>query len=436
MSFPGKEFMGDSSSSRPTTKRIFLAKVIEDRARDSTFIKISLIEQDPGAVGEFAAASNVSTVELKDHNDQKIQSTTETSNYVEAEYLGESNIAYPPMVRKGENVEVYTFSDPDRYYWLPYRTDHDLRRNDVLRLFVPSVPDGELKVTKTDENSYFIEFNGIDKTIKLQTSKAAGEPYAYSITYEPMKSQLVVADDIGNMFSIHSNVPQVIMQNANGGYVDIIKNNVVSYAPHENIITAGKRIVFKAPGYSFRGVRLRGSASGSALNTGLGIIGGKDSPTYNDEFYQRQFDDDGVSEMEFGSVKIRAKHSFIMESPVTQFLTEFKLVGDMVTSGAIQHQAGITQKSYTYHYYGAQVTYRAPLDNDDVFDYYWSFPTNVPEIVKVERPEPLPRHATAWEPLVDVLTGIINGLSAYTGDDYSDLLSRLEELRMPQLRGL
>lgn len=221
----------------------FVGIVVEDKPTDSRIIKVYLKELIPFVTG------NVAAVEKKKQVGSDLTGTVAvvtTSNYVEAKYIGSPNRRYPPDVRKNEQVRVWKYADADEYYWDSLGRDDNLRGPERLNFSVSGAV-GPVEAL-TDENTYFLELDTLHKRrILLRTSKANGEKYAYLIMLNADNSKLVICDDADNEILIESELPRVRLRNRDGSLIDLAAKNILSSAPEDYLVSAGRQVVYQTP---------------------------------------------------------------------------------------------------------------------------------------------------------------------------------------------
>lgn len=199
--------------------------VAENKPLDSKLIDVLPIETLNLMDGELHAE----TTELKSSG-LKEDGTTYTVSVemgatLEAEWLGETNRATSPDVRRGEQVMIYRTGDSDKYYWRSMGRDDDLRRLETIIYRVSGLPDN-VDEEITDENSYYLEVSTHEKTITIRTSQRNDEHCIYTMQFDPGNGQFTVDDDLGNFIQIDTAKTTIHVVNADGSLMEINKKKI------------------------------------------------------------------------------------------------------------------------------------------------------------------------------------------------------------------
>jgi len=148
-------------------------------------------------------------------------------------YLGHSN-ASVPHVTVGEQVLVYHYLGSDIFYWKELGRDNELRRLEKYRIFVADQQkvDKEADTALTnkkrinDDNSYYLEFDTINKHILLSTANSDGETIRYFLKMNTKTNTFSIWDTKGNRFEIDSDEHRLYMRNQEQSVVDIHGTNI------------------------------------------------------------------------------------------------------------------------------------------------------------------------------------------------------------------
>lgn len=128
----------------------------------------------------------------------------QASNSIKAKWMSRNPwLKTPGLVRRGEEVMIWEMGDTGQYYWELLGTTNHLRRRDVI-IFVVSNTDDESVTELTAQNSYFFEFNTVDKHITLNTPTNDGEPAAYCIQLNTKDGNFSFSDSLGNAIVLDS----------------------------------------------------------------------------------------------------------------------------------------------------------------------------------------------------------------------------------------
>lgn len=143
-------------------------------------------------------------------------------------YLGSSNHTVP-HITVGEQVLVYHNIGNDTYYWKELGRDNQLRRPEKYRFFVSdqaSVVKGADTANKNadrpnDDNTWFFEFDTINKHILLSTAASDGETIRYFTKFNLKDNTFSLWDTRGNRFEIDSDAHRLYMRNQDQSVVDV-----------------------------------------------------------------------------------------------------------------------------------------------------------------------------------------------------------------------
>lgn len=154
-------------------------------------------------------------------------SSIKTTNNILCQYRDETtNRAFPPDVRKGEQVVVYCYGDSNQFYWKSAGRNDNSRRTEDYRMAIS----GSLanNPDQTDDNTYFFEMCTRSKhAIKISTSNADGEAHRYVLNIDADSSTVFLGDDYGNQIYIDSDKPRVCMKNQKNSLLDLNDENIV-----------------------------------------------------------------------------------------------------------------------------------------------------------------------------------------------------------------
>ena len=202
----------------------------ENKALNSFELEVTPIEDLPMVDGELSTNANQAQTQGTDLTGQQYQTQMTSSGTVKATWLpvGQANRLTAPDVRRGEEVILYRFGDTDKYYWNTTRNDLRFRKLETVVFGISATQDE--KATPGLDNSYYIEFSSHKKSITLITTKANGEPFAYSFQFDTGNGKVELKDDIGNTIFVDSQQHQIHMENADGSFFDITKFAMAGFA--------------------------------------------------------------------------------------------------------------------------------------------------------------------------------------------------------------
>lgn len=198
----------------------------ENKALNTFDLEVTPIEHTPMVDGEMSTNAQTYSTSGMDQSGTQYQISAPTAGSVKATWLpvGQPNRMTAPDVRRGEQVMLYQFADSDKYYWNTMRNDLAFRRLETVVFAISGTP---AEGAAADQSaSYFIEMSSHKKKITLSTSKANGEPYAYSFIFDTGLGKITLMDDIGNTMFLDSTENQWHIENADGSFFDMTKKAI------------------------------------------------------------------------------------------------------------------------------------------------------------------------------------------------------------------
>lgn len=229
-------------------KMVSIGYVVENKALNTRRVNCLPVEDAAAIDGEVTFNPQTTTLQGVDANGKQYEvKGTQDASY-DCEWLpGTSNRVTPPDVRRGELVEIFRLGETDQYYWRCMGLRDNLRvLETVIYAFNASPKEGGAGVDISQ--CYFIEWSAHNKAITLGTSKANGEPFAYTMQYNTGEGTWVNMDDIGNVFELDSSENRLQMLNADGSYVKV-ERRVVDIKGDEMVrLTSGDSVLTLKPG--------------------------------------------------------------------------------------------------------------------------------------------------------------------------------------------
>ncbi len=198
----------------------------QNRTLGSSVLEVFPAEMLPFTDGEITSFFNNHTHTGVDGAGKPYSSKMQTANSVKAHWLAfGSNRMSPPDIRRGERVLIYQYADDDKYYWKETGLDDNLRRLETVVYAFSATKDESTRVL-TPDNSYMLVVSTHQKQITLTTSKANGEPFAYTFQFDLNAGNVVLQDDAGNFIQMTSKTNNVTMKNGNGSLLSILGNDI------------------------------------------------------------------------------------------------------------------------------------------------------------------------------------------------------------------
>lgn len=178
--------------------------VIEDKARDSKIIKVCPIEELPNIPDKLADYKQLYDIELPDIKGVTKRSVIEGSSWIEAEWLPlhQSNRLTAPDVIKNETVQIYRYSDSEKYYWDTHLREDHIRR---LETVTYGFNDSETPLEECDTSKqYTVTVTTHDQYIEIKTVDSNGEATTYKTKFDMRSGVFDLIDKQGNKFNLNS----------------------------------------------------------------------------------------------------------------------------------------------------------------------------------------------------------------------------------------
>lgn len=137
-------------------------------------------------------------------------------------YPFDDNRVTPPDVRRGELVMIYRLGNSTQYFWRSMNMRNGLRTLEhVVNAYGASPGAGGSGIDF--EKNYTTTVSPLDGQVTLKTSKANGEPYAYTVQINTKTGMIGMTDDVGNYFELNSKESRLKLQNVDKSYISIEK---------------------------------------------------------------------------------------------------------------------------------------------------------------------------------------------------------------------
>ncbi len=141
-----------------------------------------------------------------------------------------TNRVTAPDVRRDDQVVIWRLGDSDKYYWEDMHTANVKRLETVIYAFSAD-PSGPIKGDLS--NAYVFQISSHDKQITLNTSKANGEPFAWTVQLNTADGILSAESDGGEEFAIDSSAQHIWAKNAKGTMFELNKNDINAHAMND-----------------------------------------------------------------------------------------------------------------------------------------------------------------------------------------------------------
>ena len=230
-----------------TVRRFCRGIVLEDKDPNSTSVKVWPYEILPILDGVVSAELDEWHNGGIDHNAKEWEVTLKTGHWLECEWFhDETNRVTPPDLKRREKVTIWRVADSHRYYWTTDgREDHLRRLEHVVKAYSDVPPSTLEDVELTGDNCYTHTVSTRDGLIHWRTAKTNDEDFLYDLIIDTKNNFAMLTDDTLNRFSIDSTERIVRMENADGTFMEMNKENIIGYAPNNWQMEAVEGITFK-----------------------------------------------------------------------------------------------------------------------------------------------------------------------------------------------
>lgn len=214
----------------------------ENKPRGSTLLNVLMNEKAMATDGEIMFNPTEQTRQWQDTTGETHQVKTTAERSVPCQWLpSEDNRATPPDIMRNELVEVWRLGDSDKYYWRSLALKNGLRSlESVVYTWNASPNPGGGGVDFA--TCYYLAVSAHDKHFTIGTSKANGEPYAWTMQFNTGEGEFTITDDIGNEFEIVSKDNRLQLKNPDGTYLKL-ERKIIEMKADESIelIVGGTR---------------------------------------------------------------------------------------------------------------------------------------------------------------------------------------------------
>lgn len=245
--------VGEEKVQAPQTSNFHfysIGMVAANKLRGSSVIEVTPIEVTPLLSGELT--DNITEVELagSDSLGQSYNVKSKMTASIQAHWIpmSDTNRLTAPDVRRGEVVAIYQFGDSDVYHWACLRDMHYLRRLETVTYVFSADPNAPAD-PKAD-NCYYLEVSTHDGVVTFRTSKANGEPFAYTMQFNTKEGKVVLTDDIDNYFTIDSERNLLEMRSSAGSFMQILDKDIHIHAEGNYTRTVKGNVIQSTEGSS------------------------------------------------------------------------------------------------------------------------------------------------------------------------------------------
>lgn len=220
----------------------------ENKPRTTRTLNVVALEKNSAISGEVTFNPQGTEVSYKDPSGKTYNLAVTQDNTVPAEWFpAGSNRVTPPDIQRGEWVEIYRLGDTDRFYWRCMGLRDNLRTLETVIYAIAGNPKAGGAGIDV-QNCYYVEWSTHEKHITVATSKANGEPFAYTFQINAGDGEINILDDIGNMIELISGENTIRATNASGSYLAIIQDKAQVSADSNISLICGGSTVDMTPG--------------------------------------------------------------------------------------------------------------------------------------------------------------------------------------------
>lgn len=207
-------------------RMVSVAKSVENKAIGEHYLEVTLLEDTMFLDGEVLPNPTDVQGSGVDRDQKAFDVKVTTANSIRAKWLPfGTNRVTPPDIRRGERIHVYQFGDADQYYWVCPGMDDHLRKLETV-VFAISATQKESDTKLNPDNCYVMEWSSHTKQITLTTSKANGEPFAYTAQFNLADGCFTLADDDSNFWELDSQERRLTFMNKDESVVKLDKKEI------------------------------------------------------------------------------------------------------------------------------------------------------------------------------------------------------------------
>lgn len=243
-----------------------------NKERTSQYLEVTPLEQLPMLDGELTHKTSDYEARGSSSTGVAYEENLTTTATLSAKWLplGQSHRQTPPDVRRGEQVIIYQYADQDAYFWDTLGNDVALRKLETV-VYAWSDTEDESVEEANPENSYTLTISTHDGHITLQTAKANKEPFAYTWKFDTKNGNVLLQDDIGNLFKLDSKPKHLLLKNADGSLFELI-GKVSNWKAADSINVETKSWNLKTSTMNSKGEQTH--QGNTQHNGNMGIAGG------------------------------------------------------------------------------------------------------------------------------------------------------------------
>lgn len=229
-----------------------MAVVAENKPRTTNKIFATPMELANFSQGDLKADQTDLEAKGVDAKGKEYRIKVRAVSAQEYDWLPEGNIVTAPDVRRGEQVFIYRYADTDKFYWVSTQLNRNLRRLETTTFMWQADPNAKNDDPWTDENCYVLEVSTHDGLVTFTTSQKNNEPFKYTFQLNTKEGFFSIQDQDVNVIQMNSAEQIIHLQNKNGTYWVLDKDDLKGYAPNNIDIEAVKNIDFRCTNYTLK----------------------------------------------------------------------------------------------------------------------------------------------------------------------------------------
>ncbi|AEH03612.1 baseplate assembly protein [Pseudomonas phage PhiPA3] len=220
-------------------KLVSLGRVAENKARASRHVACVAVELATATDGEVTNNPQQKTIQALDSSGNTFEVKITNNRTFNCEWLpSEDNRATPPDVVRGELVEIWRMANTTQYFWRCLGLRNNLRQlESVVYVYNAAPKAGGAGIDFT--TCYFMQWSPMDGHVTMGTSKANGEPFAFTMQFNTKYGSWYCMDDVGDMFELDAKERRLQMINADQSYVKVEKQSIEIKADQSVKIVCG-----------------------------------------------------------------------------------------------------------------------------------------------------------------------------------------------------
>lgn len=221
MSYLPEDPMDEKSSFRP----IALGLVVSNKKRGTDEIRVTPIEMFPDLNSDIKDDTEVVTTSGRTADNKPFKMNITRGVAITAKWLGETNRATSPDVRRNEQVLIWQASNANEYFWQAMGRDDNLRRLETVVWTYNANPNND-DAEPSRDNCYVYEINTHDGLVALTTSLAHNEKAKYVFAFNTRDGQVTLEDNYENYIFLDSVEKDIHLQNGDETLVRLIKEDL------------------------------------------------------------------------------------------------------------------------------------------------------------------------------------------------------------------